>query len=127
MSVPPTNSIQPATLADWCAWLEANHPRPEGVWLITYRPATGKATFTYEQAVEEALCYGWIDGLRNRLAVSTTCRFPNAPTPPERRTSRDRLRHQRRSPRDVIFHRCRIAARTSSERDRELLAKQAST
>ena len=62
MTQPPPNSIHPATLADWRAWLELNHPRPDGIWLITYRRATGKATFTYEQAVEEALCYGWIDG-----------------------------------------------------------------
>ena len=62
MTQPPPNSIQPDTLADWRAWLEDNHTRPDGIWLITYRRATGKATFTYEQAVEEALCYGWIDG-----------------------------------------------------------------
>ena len=62
MTQPPPNSTHPATLADWRAWLAANHTRPDGVWLITYRRASGKATFTYEQAVEEALCYGWIDG-----------------------------------------------------------------
>ncbi len=62
MTQPPPNSIHPATLADWRAWLAAHHTRPDGVWLITYRRATGQATFTYEQAVEEALCYGWIDG-----------------------------------------------------------------
>ena len=62
MTQPPPNSFHPPTLADWRAWLEANHTRPDGIWLITYRRATGQATFTYEQAVEEALCYGWIDG-----------------------------------------------------------------
>ncbi len=62
MTQPPPNSFHPPTLADWRAWLEANHTRPDGIWLITYRRASSKATFTYEQAVEEALCYGWIDG-----------------------------------------------------------------
>jgi len=62
MTQPPPNSIHPSTLSDWRAWLESNHTRPDGIWLITYRRATGQATFTYEQAVEEALCYGWIDG-----------------------------------------------------------------
>lgn len=62
MTQPPPNSIQPDTLAAWRAWLQSNHTRPDGIWLITYRRATGKATFTYEQAVEEALCFGWIDG-----------------------------------------------------------------
>ncbi|MBP6788796.1 MAG: YdeI/OmpD-associated family protein [Candidatus Promineofilum sp.] len=62
MPDPPSNAIHPATLADWHAWLAANHTRAEGVWLITYRSVTGRATFSYEQAVEEALCFGWIDG-----------------------------------------------------------------
>ena len=62
MTQPPPNSFHPPTLADWRAWLELNHTRPDGIWLITYRRATGQATFTYEQAVEEALCFGWIDG-----------------------------------------------------------------
>jgi len=62
MTQPPPNSIHPPTLAAWRAWLELNHTRPDGIWLITYRRATGKATFTYAQAVEEALCFGWIDG-----------------------------------------------------------------
>jgi len=67
MTETPPNSFQPATLADWRAWLAANHARTAGVWLITYRPGTGKATFSYEQAVEEALCFGWIDGKANKL------------------------------------------------------------
>ncbi len=67
MTNSPPNSTHPATLADWRAWLTANHTRPDGVWLITYRPGTGKATFSYEQAVEEALCFGWIDGKANKL------------------------------------------------------------
>ena len=62
MTQPPPNFFHPPTLADWRAWLEANHTGPNGIWLITYRRASSKATFTYEQAVEEALCYGWIDG-----------------------------------------------------------------
>ena len=65
-SLPP-NSIQPTTLADWRAWLEANHQRAEGVWLISPRRAAGPAPFTYAEAVEEALCYGWIDGQAKTL------------------------------------------------------------
>ncbi len=67
MTQPPPNSIHPATLAAWRAWLAEHHTQPDGVWLLTYRRATGKATFTYEQAVEEALCFGWIDGQAKTL------------------------------------------------------------
>ncbi|WP_374689025.1 YdeI family protein [Promineifilum sp.] len=62
MSEPPSNSTHPLTLSAWRAWLEANHTRPEGVWLITYRRASGKPFIPYEATVEEALCFGWIDG-----------------------------------------------------------------
>jgi len=68
----PIQLHPPPTLSAWRAWLAANHTRPEGIWFITYRPASGKATFTYEQAVEEALCFGWIDGQAKRLDKERT-------------------------------------------------------
>ena len=67
MSEPPSNSIQPTTLEEWRQWLEENHARTEGVWLISYKKATGKPRFTYDEAVEEALCFGWIDSKPNKL------------------------------------------------------------
>ena len=89
----PTNSLQPATLADWRAWLAANHARPEGVWLITYRPATGKTPFSYEQAVEEALCFGWIDGQANKLDDERTMLWfaPRRPGSGWARTNKARI------------------------------------
>lgn len=47
--------------AEWHDWLEANHPRPQGVWLKHAKKASGKQSVSYDQAVEAALCYGWID------------------------------------------------------------------
>ena len=67
MSETPTNSIHPQTRAEWRAWLEQNHTRAEGVWLISYKKATGKLRFEYEEAIEEALCFGWIDSKPNKL------------------------------------------------------------
>jgi uncharacterized protein YdeI (YjbR/CyaY-like superfamily) len=67
MSSAPNNSIHPQTRAEWRAWLEQNHTRAEGVWLISYKKATGKSRFEYEEAVEEALCFGWIDSKPNKL------------------------------------------------------------
>ena len=89
----PTNSLQPATLADWRAWLADNHARPEGVWLITYRPATGKTPFSYEQAVEEALCFGWIDGQANKLDDERTMLWfaPRRPGSGWARTNKARI------------------------------------
>ena len=49
------------TTAEWRAWLAAHHDRPTGVWLVSYKARTGKAAIAYEDAVCEALCFGWID------------------------------------------------------------------
>jgi uncharacterized protein YdeI (YjbR/CyaY-like superfamily) len=61
MKEPPVNSTHPTTRAEWRAWLERNHARAEGVWLVSYRTATGRPRVEYGEAVEEALCFGWID------------------------------------------------------------------
>lgn len=63
----PDNSIHPKTRAEWRAWLEQNHTRTQGVWLISYKKGTGKPRFEYDEAVEEALCFGWIDSKPNKL------------------------------------------------------------
>jgi uncharacterized protein YdeI (YjbR/CyaY-like superfamily) len=63
----PTNSIHPLSRAEWRAWLEQNHTRAEGIWLISYKKATGQPRFEYDEAVEEALCFGWIDSKPHKL------------------------------------------------------------
>ncbi|HEX2619420.1 MAG TPA: YdeI/OmpD-associated family protein [Phototrophicaceae bacterium] len=50
---------------EWRAWLEQNHATAPGVWLIYYKKETGKPYFDHGDAVEEALCFGWIDSVRN--------------------------------------------------------------
>jgi uncharacterized protein YdeI (YjbR/CyaY-like superfamily) len=49
------------------AWLERNHDQPGGIWLKIAKKGAGEATVTYAQAVEVALCFGWIDGQKDRL------------------------------------------------------------
>jgi len=48
--------------AEWRRWLEENHAIATGVWLVGWRPSAGRGGVTYEESVEEALCFGWIDG-----------------------------------------------------------------
>ena len=67
MKEAPSNSIHPLTRAEWRAWLAENHTRAEGIWLVSYKKATGKPRFEYDEAVEEALCFGWIDSKGNKL------------------------------------------------------------
>jgi uncharacterized protein YdeI (YjbR/CyaY-like superfamily) len=52
-----------ASAHDWRAWLAAHHHEPAGVWLVLAKKGTVEPTsLTYEQALDEALCHGWIDG-----------------------------------------------------------------
>ena len=57
----PDNAVHPKGRAEWRRWLERNHARPEGVWLVLDRAKAGKVRMDYDAAVEEALCWGWID------------------------------------------------------------------
>ncbi|WP_143780477.1 YdeI/OmpD-associated family protein [Leptolyngbya sp. 'hensonii'] len=67
MAEAPENSIHPHSRSEWREWLMANHTRTQGIWLISYKKATGKPRFEYNDAVEEALCFGWIDSKPNKL------------------------------------------------------------
>jgi uncharacterized protein YdeI (YjbR/CyaY-like superfamily) len=55
------------TRAQWRAWLESNHDSAPGVWLCSWKPATGKPACPYPEVVEEAICFGWIDSTVNTL------------------------------------------------------------
>ena len=48
--------------ADWEAWLAKNHASSHGLWLKLAKKGSGQKSVTYDEAVEAALCYGWIDG-----------------------------------------------------------------
>ena len=50
--------------AAWVKWLEGNHASSEGVWLKIAKKASGITTITIQDAIEAALCFGWIDGQR---------------------------------------------------------------
>lgn len=53
--------------AEWESWLAAHWQRPTGVWLKIAKKGAGVAGVTIDQALDVALCYGWIDGTRRRL------------------------------------------------------------
>jgi uncharacterized protein YdeI (YjbR/CyaY-like superfamily) len=55
------------TRDQWRAWLEANHESAPGVWLCSWRTATGRPACPYPEVVEEAICFGWIDSTVKRL------------------------------------------------------------
>jgi uncharacterized protein YdeI (YjbR/CyaY-like superfamily) len=54
-------TVQFEDRADWRVWLERNHETAPAVWLVTWKKPTGKPRVDYDAAVEEGLCFGWVD------------------------------------------------------------------
>lgn len=52
---------------EWRTWLEEHHAKAREAWLLHYMKKVDRQSLTYQQALEEALCYGWIDGLLRRI------------------------------------------------------------
>jgi len=59
--------VGPFDRASWRAWLIANHAASDGVHLVSWRKPSGRTSVPYEEAVEEALCVGWIDSVGGKL------------------------------------------------------------
>src|SRR5437867_10584903 len=81
-----------ATGAAFRAWLEKHHARADVLLVGFHRKASGRGGLTYPEALDAALCFGWIDGLRKGIDDSTyTIRF--SPGRPGSRWSRVNVRH----------------------------------
>jgi uncharacterized protein YdeI (YjbR/CyaY-like superfamily) len=64
------------TPADFRTWLEKNHATAAELWVGFYKKASGKASITWPESVDQALCFGWIDGIRKRVdEISYQIRF----------------------------------------------------
>jgi uncharacterized protein YdeI (YjbR/CyaY-like superfamily) len=62
-----TTKLENATRASWRQWLMDNHTTAKEIWLIYYSKESGIASVPYIEAVEEALCFGWIDGIQKKM------------------------------------------------------------
>lgn len=72
MGVDDLEQVLVTSRAELRAWLEANADTSPSIWLVTYRSSTGKPSPSYDEIVEEALCFGWIDStLRTRDAETS--------------------------------------------------------
>lgn len=59
--------FHPLSRQEWREWLAANYDKCEGIWFIYFKKVTGKSRVTYDEAVEEALCFGWIDSIPRKF------------------------------------------------------------
>jgi uncharacterized protein YdeI (YjbR/CyaY-like superfamily) len=60
-------TLEVTSSREWRAWLAEHHGREIGIWLVFWKKHTGKTAVSYQDAVDEALCFGWIDTLVRRL------------------------------------------------------------
>jgi uncharacterized protein YdeI (YjbR/CyaY-like superfamily) len=61
--------------AAWRKWLQKNYNKLKAVWLIYYKPLSGKTRVSYNDAVDEAICFGWIDSKPNKLDELKSIQF----------------------------------------------------
>ncbi len=64
--------VHPLTREEWRAWLDTNHGSQSGVWLISYKASTGKGRITWDEIVDEAICFGWIDSVQRTIDAERT-------------------------------------------------------
>ena len=79
----------------WRKWLAAHHEREAAIWLVFYNRHSGQPTIAYEDAVEEALCFGWVDSLIKRLDDARYARKFTPRKPDSRWSTINRRRYAR--------------------------------
>jgi len=60
-------TVCPKSRADWRKWLEKNHQSKQSVWLVYFKSSTKVASVSWSEAVDEALCFGWIDSTKKTI------------------------------------------------------------
>jgi uncharacterized protein YdeI (YjbR/CyaY-like superfamily) len=68
----PENAVEVKSRAAWRTWLTRNHARATGLWLVTWKKASGGPYVSYAEVVEEALCFGWVDSKPRALDEQRT-------------------------------------------------------
>lgn len=92
MKILSTQRLYVTTREAWRDWLEKHHESEEEIWLIYYKKHSGRPRIPYDHAVEEALCYGWIDSTIQRLDEN---RFAQRFTPRRKGSNWSQLNLQR--------------------------------
>lgn len=75
MTMQETEVFYPVNPAAWRKWLERNHLSKQAVWLVFHTKSSGKPTLTWSDAVDMALCFGWIDSKRIKIDDETSHQF----------------------------------------------------
>jgi uncharacterized protein YdeI (YjbR/CyaY-like superfamily) len=65
----------PKSRTDWRKWLEKNHDSKQSIWLVYYKKSTKIASLSWSEAVDEALCFGWIDSTKKTIDNETYMQY----------------------------------------------------
>lgn len=89
-----SDRFHPLTRAEWREWLASHHKQEAGVWMISYKKHTGKPKVEYDEAVEEALCFGWVDSKPGKLDDDRTMLWfaPRKPKSAWAKTNKTRVK-----------------------------------
>jgi uncharacterized protein YdeI (YjbR/CyaY-like superfamily) len=71
----PIETFCPVNRQEWREWLQENHNSKESIWIIQYRKSSNKPSISWSEAVEEALCFGWIDSIRKSIDKESFIQF----------------------------------------------------
>ena len=88
-------TLDARTCAQWRAWLVKHHDSESEVWLVFHKRHTGQLSIAYGEAVDEALCFGWIDSLIKRLDEAQYARKFTPRRPGSRWSTANRKRYAR--------------------------------
>jgi uncharacterized protein YdeI (YjbR/CyaY-like superfamily) len=106
-----------ATAEEWRDWLERNHADSSEVWVGMYKKASGRPTMAWSDAVDQALCFGWIDGVRRSVDdISYANRF--TPRRPGSNWSAINIEKVRKLKRKGLMHPAGLAAFEKRQDDR---------
>lgn len=62
-----TQTFEPRSQGKWREWLTKNHLAKKEIWVVFFKKSSGEQTVTYQEVLDEALCFGWIDGIEKSL------------------------------------------------------------
>ncbi len=85
--------VEVRSRSDWRGWLIDHHQTSSGIWLVTHKKAAGGTHVPYNDVVEEALCFGWVDSLPRKLdeTRSQLLLTPRKPTSRWSRANKERI------------------------------------
>lgn len=75
MSEKEIEHFYPENQQQWRKWLQKHHVKKQSIWLIYYKKASGVPTISWSEAVDEALCFGWIDSTKKTLDEKRSIQF----------------------------------------------------